>query len=159
LLTEARFSANPDPEGAAVMLNGMFDVDFRLQELDKGGDPLPKLNAMVDWELFRADLETIREHERKSNAGRPPFDAVLMFKILILQSLYNLADDATEYQIRDRLSFMRFLGLSLGDRVPDAKTVWLFREQLTAAQLAETLFARFDARLKVSKVSGTSMRS
>jgi hypothetical protein len=80
------------------MLNGLFDVDFRLQELDKGGDPLPKLNAMVDWNLFRADLETIRERECKSNAGRPPFDAVLMFKILILQSLYNLADDATEYQ-------------------------------------------------------------
>jgi hypothetical protein len=53
---------------------------------------------MIDWSLFRADLETIRERERKSNAGRPPFDAVLMFKILILQSLYNLADDATEYQ-------------------------------------------------------------
>jgi IS5 family transposase len=129
------------------MLNGMFDMEFRLQELDKGGDPLPKLNETIDWEMFRPTLETIRDIERKSNAGRRPFDVVLMFKTLVLQSLYNLGDDATEYQIRDRLSFMRFLGLSLGDRVPDAKTIWLFREQLREAQLVETLFARFDEHL------------
>lgn len=58
---------------------------------------------------------------------------MLMFKILILQSLYNLSDDATEIQILDRLSFMRFLGLGIGDRIPDAKTIWLFREQLKEA--------------------------
>ena len=70
-----------------------------------------------------------------------------MFKILVLQSLYNLSDEATEYQIRDRLSFVRFLGLSLEDSVPDAKTIWLYREQLTEAQLIETLFVQFDAHL------------
>ena len=129
------------------MPNGMFDLEFRMQELAKGGDPLLKLNATIDWNIFRPTLETIRERERKSNAGRPPLDTVLMFKVLMLQSLYNLSDDATEYQIRDRLSFMRFLGLTLGDRVPDAKTIWLFREQLTAAGLIETLFGRFDAYL------------
>ena len=129
------------------MENGLFDLDFRLRELDKGGDPLLKLNETVDWEIFRSDLETIRAKERKSNAGRPPFDVVLMFKIMVLQSLYNLADDAVEYQILDRLSFMRLLGLSLGDRVPDAKTIWLFREQLTEAGLVEALFGRFDAYL------------
>ena len=125
----------------------MFDLEFRLQELDKGGDPLPKLNETIDWDLFRPTLESIRARERKSNAGRPPFDVVLMFKILVLQSLYNLSDEATEYQIRDRLSFMRFLGLSLEDSVPDAKTIWLYREQLTEAQLIETLFVQFDAHL------------
>lgn len=132
------------------MLTGLFDVEFRLQELDKGGDPLLKLNRTIDWEIFRPALETLRDKERKSNAGRPPFDAVMMFKILVLQSLYNLGDDATEYQIRDRLSFTRFLGLSLGDRVPDAKTIWLFREQLTEAQLIGTLFARFDEHLNAN---------
>lgn len=126
---------------------GMFDLEFRLQELDKGGDPLPKLNETIDWDLFRPTLETIRDKERKSNAGRTPFDVVLMFKILVLQSLYNLSDDVAEYQISDRLSFMRFLGLSLEDGVPDAKTIWLYREQLTEAQLIETLFAQFDAYL------------
>ena len=129
------------------MPNGLFDLEFRLQELDKGGEPLPKLNETIDWDQFRPTLETIRDRERKSNAGRPPFDVVLMVKILVLQSLYNLSDEATEYQIRDRLSFMRFLGLSLEDSVPDAKTIWLYREQLTEAQLIETLFVQFDAHL------------
>jgi IS5 family transposase len=68
-----------------------------------------------------------------------------MFKVLILQTLYTRSDDQTEYQIRDRLSFMRFLGLALEDRVPDAKTIWLLREQLTRAGAVERLFRRFDA--------------
>jgi IS5 family transposase len=73
-----------------------------------------------------------------------------MFKVLILQSLYNLSDEAIEYQILDRLSFMRFLGLRLGSRVPDAKTIWLFREQLTEAGLAEELFRQFETVLEES---------
>ena len=104
-----------------MMQAGLFDWQTRFEQLDNGGDPLVKLNDVVDWELFRSDLETVRDKERKSNAGRKPFDVILMFKILILQSLYNLSDDQLEFQIRDRLSFMRFLGLSLGDTVPDAK--------------------------------------
>jgi IS5 family transposase len=70
-----------------------------------------------------------------------------MFKILILQSLYNLSDDATEFQIRDRFSFLRFLGLNIGETVPDSRTIHLFREQLTEAQLVETLFNRFNEYL------------
>jgi IS5 family transposase len=98
--------------------------------------------------MFRPELETIREKERKSPAGRKPFDVVLMFKVLVLQSLYNLSDDAVEYQVRDRLSFMRFLGLGIGDRVPDAKTIWLFREELGRAGLVKRLFKRFDRYLR-----------
>jgi len=89
----------------------------------------------------------VHEKPRKSNAGAKPFDVVLMFMVLILQHLYNLSDDGIEYQIRDRLSFMRFLGLQLEDRVPDAKTVWLFRERLKGLELVEVLFARFDEQL------------
>ena len=131
------------------MLNGFFDIDFRLEELDKAGDPLTKLNEVMNWESFREELETMRDEERKSNAGRKPFDVVVMFKILILQSLYNLGDDSIEYQIRDRISFMRFLGLSLGDRVPDAKTIWLYRENLGKAGLVDRMFAKFDAQLRI----------
>jgi IS5 family transposase len=76
-----------------------------------------------------------------------------MFKILIIQSLYNLSDDAVEFQILDRLSFMRFLKLGLGDRVPDAKTIWLFREQLTKAKLIDPLFNEFDIFLEDSGYS------
>lgn len=127
---------------------GLFDWHERFEQLEDGGDPLVKLNNVVNWNMFYADLNTLRDKERKSNAGRKPFDVLLMFKILILQSLYNLSDDQTEFQIRDRLSFMRFLGLSLHERVPDAKTIWDFRNQLTEAGLTKRLFKKFDRFLR-----------
>ncbi|WP_145198765.1 transposase [Sphingobium sp. B2] len=71
-----------------------------------------------------------------------------MFKVLVLQALYNLSDDQAEFQIRDRLSFLRFLGLTPNAPSPDAKTIWLFREHLVQARSIEQLFALFDARLK-----------
>jgi transposase len=83
-----------------------------------------------------------------SKGGRPPYDAVLIFKILVLQSLYNLSDDQIEFQIKDRLSFMRFLGLHLWNQIPDAKTVWLYRERLKNQDLHEKLFDTFDQMLK-----------
>jgi len=130
-----------------MMQTGLLDWQIRFRQLDAGGDPLPKLQRLVDWERFRPELEAMRDKERKSNAGRKPFDVVLMFKVLVLQSLYNLSDEKTEFQIRDRLSFMRFLGLSLGDAVPDEKTIWLFREQLREAGLIERLFQEFETFL------------
>jgi len=123
---------------------GLFDWQTRFEQLDNSGDPLVKLNEIVDWDQFRNSLETVRDKERKSNAGRKPFDSVVMFKIMILQSLYNLSDDQVEFQIRDRLSFMRFLGFSISDTVPDAKTIWLFREQLTETKLIKKLFYQFE---------------
>ena len=82
-----------------------------------------------------------------STAAAPPFDTVLVFQILVLQALSNLSDGQTEYQIRDRLSFMRFLGLDFDQRIPAAKTIWLFRETLAQAQVVETLFAPFETYL------------
>lgn len=124
---------------------GLFDVEERAAQLTKMGDPLVGLKARIDWESFRPDLNRVHEKERKSRAGAKPFDVVLMFKILVLQQLHNLSDDGIEYQIRDRFSFMRFLGLQLEDRVPDSKTVWTFREALKNLDLVDVLFARFHA--------------
>ena len=70
-----------------------------------------------------------------------------MFKILVIQAQNGLSDDKAEFLINDRLSFMRFLGLGLGDRVPDAKTIWMFRERLTRAGAIDDLFRRFDAAI------------
>jgi len=131
-----------------MMQTGLLDWQIRFDQLDIGGDPLPRLKNLVDWERFRPELEAVRDRERKSNAGRKPFDVILMFKVLVLQSLYNLSDEKIEFQIRDRLSFMRFLGLSLGDAVPDEKTIWLFREQLTEAGVMKRLFKEFDQFLE-----------
>jgi IS5 family transposase len=130
------------------MFKGLFDVEFRLAKIDSNGDPLVVLKQAIDWDLFRPELEKIREKERKSNAGRKAYDVLLMFKMLVLQSLYNLSDDQLEIQVLDRLSFMRFLDLRLGDAVPDAKTVWAFREALNAEDRAKRLFATFDEFLR-----------
>ena len=126
---------------------GFFDSDERLAWLSAAGDPL-ELAAVVDFELFRGELERSLRRSDRSKGGRPPYDAVLMFKVLVLQTLYTLSDDQTEYQLRDRLSFMRFIGLALHEPVPDAKTIWLYREQLVRAGTLKRLFARFDRVLR-----------
>jgi len=97
---------------------GFFDLSDRYASLDTKKDPLVEIDAVVPWEELRPTLERVwrkPDADRKSRAGRKPMDAVLMFKTLVLSALYNLSDDQIEYQIRDRLSFMRFLGLGLED--------------------------------------------
>lgn len=129
---------------------GFWDIEERYARLSEVGDPLEKLNAVVPWEVFRKPLAKALKRSDGAKGGRPPYDPVLMFKVLVLQALYNLSDDQAEFMIQDRLSFMRFLGLGLSDRVPDAKTIWLFREHLAQARAVENLFARFDKHLAKS---------
>ena len=134
---------------------GLFDIDARLRELSAKGDDLERVNALVDFEVFRSELEQAVPRADRSRGGRPPYDHVLMFRILILQASHSLSDERTEYLIKDRLSFMRFLGLSLADRVPDANSIWTFREALTRATIGgvpaiEALFRRFDAMLQAA---------
>ena len=126
---------------------GFFDLDERYQSLSKCGDPLEVLDIEIPWESFRYPIKKALSKPRKSSAGRKAFDPVMMFKIVVLQSLYNLSDAQMEFQIRDRLSFMRFLGLGLDDAVPDEKTIWLFKDTLAQKKVTEKLFARFDAFL------------
>jgi IS5 family transposase len=127
---------------------GFFDLDERYERLTRLGDPLVRIQQVVDWEAFRPRLECLRDKPRKSNAGRKPYDAVLMFKGLVLQHRYHVSDERIEYQIRDRYSFSRFLGLLPEDRVPDATTVWLFREALAKENAVQELFRAFNQRLE-----------
>ncbi len=129
---------------------GFWDIDERYARLSEAGDPLEKLNSVIPWAVFRKPLAKALKRSDGTKGGRPPFDPVLMFKVLVLQALYNLSDDQAEFVINDRLSFLRFLGLGLGDKVPDAKTIWLFREHLSQAGAVENLFARFDKHLTKS---------
>ena len=126
---------------------GFFDLSDRYAALSAAGDPLERLASVVDFEVFRGSLVAAVRRSARGKGGRPPFDPVLMFKILVLQALYSLSDEATEFQIKDRLSFQRFLRLGLDGTVPDATTVWLFRERLVKAKAIDRLFARFDAAL------------
>ena len=129
---------------------GFFDTDKRLAALSAKGDPLEAIDRLVPWESFREDIEAVvqtREAERKSAAGRKPIDAIVLFRMLILQSLYNLSDEQVEYQVRDRLSFTRFLSCGIEDCIPDGTTLWLFREKLAQAGVIEKLVDRFDRHL------------
>ncbi|MDR1492164.1 MAG: transposase [Planctomycetaceae bacterium] len=105
-----------------------FEVECQLNKIHALNDFLVRLNLLINWSIFLAPLHTLRPERAPAKGGRPPFDSLLMFKILILKTLYNLSDETTELLIRDRLSFREFLDLSFSDTVPDARTIWLFAE-------------------------------
>lgn len=132
------------------MFKGLFDTQSRFAKIDRNGDPLKKLSELIDWNIFWPELASFAEISNPAKGGRPPLSPLLKFKMLVLQSLYNLSDDALEQQVLDRLSFMRFLGLGIGDDVPDAKTIWMFREALKMQGLEERLFARFGSFLNAA---------
>ena len=122
----------------------LFDSEITLQKLSNLGNPLEKLSSVIDFEMFRERLESkLLNDNKKNNAGAKPYDVVMMFKIIILQKYYNISDEQAEYQINDRTSFKDFLGISSGDKVPDSRTIWLFRERLTETGLGEILFHDF----------------
>jgi len=126
---------------------GLFDYEFQLEKIKAHNPPLQKLNDVIEWEWFKEIFDEAFKKERRSNAGRKSYDKVMMFKIIILQRYYNLSDEQTEFQIKDRLSFMDFLGLQIGDKVPDEKTIWLFKEDLKEKGLAQKLFDHFAQKL------------
>lgn len=133
---------------------GLFDYENRMEKLGRISWPLERLNERIDFEMFRPQLEEMFEREAKGPGGRPRYDLVMMFKVLVLQRYYNLSDEQAEYQINDRLSFQRFLGLDLADTVPDQKTIWAFREQINRDKGEKKLFARFDRQLRENGLVG-----
>ena len=125
-----------------------FDEGGRLTRLSELGDCLEKLERVINWSIFVPTLNRVFRKTAKGPGGRPPYDYLMMFKILVLQRIYNLSDDQTEYQITDRLSFMRFLGLGMERKIPDAKTIWLFRDTLSKADAMRELFDIFEQQLE-----------
>ena len=127
---------------------GLFDLDERLAKLSEEDDRLEELGSVVDFEQFRALLEQAVVRADRSRGGRPAFDHVLMFKILVFQAHNSLSYELCEFYIRDRLTWMRFLGLGLSERVPDANTIRDFHELLTKVGAIHALFDQFDACLR-----------
>ena len=148
-MTSPQPNPKPSPCGYKPTGNtGWFDTEHTVEKLSKLGNPLEQLNRVVNFEMFRPLLEEkLLNPNKKNNAGCKPYDVVLMFKILLLKRFYHLSDDGAEYQINDRLSFKEFLGLSSGDRVPDARTIWLFQENVVERHLEESLFGLFNQHL------------
>lgn len=122
----------------------LFESEETQSTLSELGNPLVALKTLIDFEMFRPLLEeSLEKKDRKSNAGRKAIDPVLMFKVLFLQRYYGLGDHQIQYQIVDRTSFRRFLDIESVDDVPDEKTVWKYREALTACGVYDRLFAMF----------------
>ncbi len=143
-----------------VRQRGLFDENERFEELTKLGDPLMILKNNIDWESFRDILNQIRlaqNPKNVNNVGRKPFDVVMMFKILILQRYYDISDEQMEFQLKDRRSFERFVsGGETLYHMPDAKTIWLYRERFKDTGIARKVFYRFDKQLKSAKIIGKS---
>jgi len=124
-----------------------YDEENRLEKITKLGDSLEQLNSIVEWKIFVPVLNRAIPREESEKGGRPPKDNLLMFKTLIIKRLFNLSHDETEYQINDRISFMRFLGLGINDIVPDAKTIWLYEDMLSKSEVGKELFEMFNASI------------
>jgi transposase, IS5 family len=129
------------------MKDHLFSNEYRLEELNQK-DPLVSMKSFIDWSLFERELEVMLPTKAQLKGGRPPYKKLLLFKIVFLQENYGLSDGSAEYQIKDRLSFMRFLDLGMADRVPDQNTIWLFKESLKEEGRMEKLFDLFTAQLR-----------
>jgi len=126
---------------------GFFDEQDKLDRISKLGDPLERLDKAIDWSMFRYTLNKHLRRESLGPGGRPAYDYVMMFKVLILQEYFGLSDERVEFQITDRFSFMRFLGLHTYSKVPDSNTIWHFRERLKEGNVVQELFNRFNKEL------------
>jgi IS5 family transposase len=109
---------------------------------------LKRLADSIPWESFRPLLDKGYAHERKSNAGRKRIDPLILFKMLVLQQLFNLSDLELEFQVNDRRSFEEFVGLGVMNSIPDATTVAFFRDRLLKAGVIEELFEMFESYLR-----------
>jgi len=127
---------------------GLFDTSERLEELHALGDPLARLDQIIDWTVFLPVIERLPRRTPKGPGGRPADPPLMRLKALVMQNLYSLSDAQLQFQIIDRLSFKRFLGLTEADSAPDEKTFWAFRDTLSRHGLVEPLFTTFHQALE-----------
>lgn len=129
----------------AHQASGQFDLaDSLLGNNQKLNQRLDKINRLVDWEPFEQKLNRIYS----SPHGRPSHPVLLLFKSLLLQAWYNLSDYALEEVLDDRLSFRRFVGLSVSEKAPDHSVFSRFRDQLIKRRIHEMLFHELERQLE-----------
>ena len=129
------------------MHENLFSEESFRSELSNFEFAFNRMAEVIDFELFRPVLDSILVKKApKSNAGRKHFDYVQMFKILVLQDMYNLSDERMEESILDRRSFCTFLGIYDSADVPDSRTIWHFKEELGKEGIRK-LFDRFSVEI------------
>jgi IS5 family transposase len=133
-------------EERVMQVGGLFALDDCLRRLDQAGDPLDKLVKALNWEGLEAIIAPLK-NEESNKGGRPAWSQLIIVKCMILQAYYNLSDESCEYQVNDRLSFKRFLGLNVADKAPDAKTLWHYREKIKYKQIDKAIFDWFETEL------------
>ncbi|GIX19808.1 MAG: hypothetical protein KatS3mg120_1484 [Erythrobacter sp.] len=126
----------------------LFSLAEHLERLSKDGDPLEVLAGTVEFERFRPLLTKGLGYSDGAKGGRPAFDPVAMFKVLVVQAQHNLSDARMEFMIRDRLSWMRFFGFDLGGAMPDENTIRHYRNRLTQSGTLEALMQAFEQQLR-----------
>ncbi len=133
--------------GKKIKTHMIIIADYALSRRETRNTKLDDINNIVDWAPFEKQLK--KHIKRKAHAvGNPAYPAIVMFKCLILQRLYNLSDKEIENSLADRLSFLRFVGLSLEDAVPDASTICRFRNALARKDLGQKLLDLFTSQLR-----------
>ena len=129
------------------MMPGLFDEQFLLRKLDQMGDPLARLNSIVDWQALVPIIDKALGRENAPSAGRKPYPTLFMIKILIFQSLHNLGNEDTERELLKNLLARRFVGLSGRQFGPDFTTIWRFKEALTKTGVIDALHDAFHKQL------------
>jgi len=130
-----------------MIKESLFAAEEREAKLDMLGDILQVMEKHVDFATMAAHIDQVAPRPSQEKGGRPPFPTELMVRVLVLQQLHGLGDEQMEYQLLDRLSFQRFVGLRHSSQIPDRTTIWTFRERLLAANASETLFDAVEHQL------------
>lgn len=125
----------------------LFAEQERETKLDKIGDVLSKLAEHVDFAALAAEIDEAAPRPGRQRGGRPPFPTELMVRVLVVQQLYNLGDEQMEFQLLDRLSFQRFVGLRQSSQAPDRTTIWTFKERLIKAGASQRIFDAVNRQL------------
>jgi IS5 family transposase len=129
-----------------------FDYQNHVDALSRCPTALDRLNTFIDWEAFRPHLRRALPSQKKDKGGRPSYDEVFLFKILVLQRIHGLSEESTELAVKDRLSWQRFLAIHLGCAFPDKNTIWSFKQRLIVNGAMESCFAAFFAQIEAHGV-------
>ncbi|WP_241806804.1 transposase, partial [Acidithiobacillus caldus] len=130
-----------------AVTNDLLADDGYVQKADSIGDPLQKINAVVDFAALAQAVEEIAPRPEQPKGGRPPYPTEVMVRVLVVKRLHGLSDEQTEFQLLDRRSFRRFCGLEHSRNIPDRTTIWNFENRI-GVEGVTALFNELDRQIR-----------